>query len=310
VANGDARATRHATADERWTAPRYAWSVLGAFLLLAAAIGIAAGTPPPAAQGGPWYRHGVLLGVGLEIALAVLFIVVRIIDMRSPRQGYPAVPLRKLLQQVIVVAMLLVGGVLIFNALPHRKLKTQQQSGTKTGLPKIKRHVPPVHALDLRWLPYALLALLAAAAIVACVLLILRLRRRPALRVGTYLDDFPDDSEELQRAVESGRYALRAVDDARAAIIACYLAMETSLAGAGTARADAETPDELLARAAAAGLVHGAAAGRLTDLFYEARYSTHGLPPEARDSAKQALDEISADLRGSLARAGDAGPGP
>jgi hypothetical protein len=304
VANGEARAARRATADEQWHAPRYAWPALGAFLLLVAAIGIAAGTPSPAANGGPWYRHGVLLGIGTEVALAVLFTVVRIIDMRSPRQGFPAVPLRKLLQQVIVVAMLLVGGVLIFNALPHRKLRPQQPTSAKTGLPKIKRHLQPVHALDLRWLPYALLGLLAAAAIVAFVLLILRLRRRPGIRAGTYADGLPDDSDELQRAVESGRYALRAVDDARAAIIACYLAMETSLAGAGTARADAETPDELLARAAAAGLVHGAAAGRLTVLFYEARYSTHELPAAARDSARQALDEISADLRGSLAHAG------
>ena len=49
--------------------------------------------------------------------------------------------------------------------------------------------------------------------------------------------------------MESGRSALRTVDDARAAIIACYVAMENSLAERGAARAVADTPDELLARA-------------------------------------------------------------
>lgn len=305
MANGDPQATRYATADEQSPAASYAWPALGVFLLLVAAIGIAAGTPPAASSGGPWYSHGTLVGVAVEIALAVLFAVVRIIDMRTARHGYPAMPLRKLLQQAIVVAMLFVGGVLIFNALPHRKLKPQQQqSSGKSRLPKIKKLPPQGHLLDLKWLPYALLAVLVAVAIVACVVLALRLRRRPGRGLGSYADDFPDDPEELQRAVDSGRYALRTVDDARAAIIACYLAMETSLAGAGTARGHAETPDELLARAAADGLVHGAAAGQLTELFYEARYSTHALPPEARDRARRALDEISADLRGALVQAG------
>ena len=58
-----------------------------------------------------------------------------------------------------------------------------------------------------------------------------------------------EDSEDLREAVESGRSALRTVDDARAAIIACYVAMESSLAERGAARAIADTPDELLARA-------------------------------------------------------------
>ena len=58
-----------------------------------------------------------------------------------------------------------------------------------------------------------------------------------------------EDPEDLREAVESGRSALRTIDDARAAIIACYVAMENSLAERGAARAVADTPDELLARA-------------------------------------------------------------
>jgi len=103
-----------------------------------------------------------------------------------------------------------------------------------------------------------------------------------------------EDPEDLREAVESGRAALRTVDDARAAIIACYVAMEHSLAERGTARAVAETPDELLARATESGLVRGTAAARLTTLFYEARFSSHPLGRGQRDAAEQALDELSA----------------
>jgi len=52
-----------------------------------------------------------------------------------------------------------------------------------------------------------------------------------------------DEDPDLSRAVQSGHAALRQVDDARAAIIACYAAMERSLAKAGAARGQAETPD-------------------------------------------------------------------
>jgi hypothetical protein len=92
------------------------------------------------------------------------------------------------------------------------------------------------------------------------------------------------------------------VDDARAAIIACYLAMETSLAERGTARGVADTPGELLTRATEAGLVRGTAAARLTALFYEARFSSHPLGHRQRDAAERALDELAADL----AEAGEA----
>ena len=103
-------------------------------------------------------------------------------------------------------------------------------------------------------------------------------------------------AEELREAVESGRAALAEIDDARAAIIACYVAMERSLAERGTQRAVADTPDELLARAVAAGTVRGPAASRLTALFYEARFSTHPVAAGQRAAASAALDELADEL--------------
>jgi len=120
-----------------------------------------------------------------------------------------------------------------------------------------------------------------------------------------------DDESDLREAVESGRSALRRFDDAKAAIIACYVAMEESLAGAGAARAVADTPDELLARAAGRGLVRTGAAARLTALFYEARFSSHPMPLAQRDEAQQALAELAGSLRdlqpAEAVAAGDAG---
>jgi hypothetical protein len=72
--------------------------------------------------------------------------------------------------------------------------------------------------------------------------------------------------------------------------------METSLAERGAARTAADTPDELLARATTSGIVHGGAAGRLTALFYEARFSSHPLAAGQRDAAEQALDELARAL--------------
>jgi hypothetical protein len=108
-------------------------------------------------------------------------------------------------------------------------------------------------------------------------------------------------TEELREAVNEGRAALARIDDARAAIIACYLAMEGRLADRGTARTAADTPDELLARAVAAGTVRGRSASRLTALFYEARFSTHPLDASQRDAASAALDELAAELAAAKA---------
>jgi Domain of unknown function (DUF4129) len=120
-------------------------------------------------------------------------------------------------------------------------------------------------------------------------------RLRPVPRLG---DDEPiaEDSADLLEAVESGRSALRTFDDAKTAIIACYLAMEQRLAARGTTRTAADTPDELLARATRTGVVHGGAAQRLTQLFYEARFSSHPMDQGQRTAAEQALDDLAADL--------------
>jgi hypothetical protein len=157
---------------------------------------------------------------------------------------------------------------------------------------KITR-IPASRGVPLRDVLIALLII----AIIAVLIAAWRRRRFARIRLGVLSDIGVDEAvDDLARAVESGRLALRDIDDARAAIIACYVAMEQSLADAGAERGAAETPDELLARAVTASLVPRAPAGTLTGLFYEARYSTHDMLIAKRDQAERSLTDIAAEL--------------
>jgi hypothetical protein len=179
----------------------------------------------------------------------------------------------------------------------------------KVKLPSIPPHlkVPPGHGggggnfhLPLGPILYGLLIAAIVAAVAVSIWWSTRLRRPAAPLV---IQDV--STEELREAVEEGRAALATIDDARAAIIACYVAMERRLAERGTARGAADTPDELLAKAVASGLVRSGAAGRLTALFYEARFSTHPLAGGQREAASEALDELAGELRAKPEKASE-----
>ncbi len=289
---------------------------MAGLLLLAAIAGIGAASPGIGA-GGPLRGHPLAVFIAVEIALALLLLGLTVLTRRSPAPGHLRNQLRYLLRWTIIVMMIVIAVIAAVNYVGTRHgssvLKLLRQ-GAKPHKSRVLRQVAhPVHGPDLTYLLYALIAVLLIVAIVACALVIVRLRSAwgglEVVEIGDGGDD--DDSASLRRAVESGQAALHAVDEARAAIIACYLAMERSLATAGTARTAAETPAELLTRATGTGLLRGPAAGRLTALFYEARFSTHPLPDTAKVAATAALDEISAELRDpALVIGAAAGTGP
>lgn len=106
-------------------------------------------------------------------------------------------------------------------------------------------------------------------------------------------DDAVDDAA-LSDALLAGRGALDG--EARAAIIACYAAMEASLTTAGVPRLASDSPSDLLSRAAARGALTGPAPVLLAELFREARYSTHPLSETHLVQARGALDEATAQL--------------
>jgi hypothetical protein len=100
----------------------------------------------------------------------------------------------------------------------------------------------------------------------------------------------------LLDSLAAGSHALTAGAEPRAAIIACYVAMERGFAAAGSAPAVADTPAEVLARATRAGLVRAEPAETLTGLFRRARYSTYPMTSTDSQVAADALTEMRTGL--------------
>lgn len=259
---------------------------------------------------GPLKAYGVAIGIALEVVFGALLLVVYRRDAAARRAAEsrpydpaaaeadiePQQALRFTLKYVLSMCMLGIAAVLITDlhlhffgkprplTTPHERFRTPLKAPLKPGGGG-SLHIPIGPIL------YTLLVIAIVAAVVVSIWWSTRLRRPAPPLV---IEDI--STEELREAVDEGRSALAGIDDARAAIIACYVAMERRLADRGTARGAADTPDELLARAVAAGTVRGGAAGRLTTLFYEARFSTHPLGAGQRDAASAALDELAAEL--------------
>jgi hypothetical protein len=290
---------------------------LAVVLLLYTFAGASAMTASPSRLSrGPLRQHAGLLALAVEVVLAALLTANLLRRRRAAGQGHLAGTLNSLLRPVLITGLIAIPLIgLLTKARPLRPRPRPGSSPRPQPSPAPTHSHPPApasgHALPFNPL-WVLVALLAA---VALWFLIATLRRRP--RYGRFEpvpeDQDDDDSEQLRQAVRSGQRALAAVSEARAAIIACYVAMEASLASAGAVRDAAETPDELLARVTADGLVSGDAAATLTALFYEARFSAHDMPQRSRAAAQQALAELAvAAAPASTAAAGapGAGPGP
>jgi hypothetical protein len=281
-----------------------------ALLVVLAIVGLRGVVPAPR-WNGPLHAQGVAIGIALEVVLGVLLVMTVRRD-RAERQaaatrpyseaddeiGVPAA-LRFALKWLLGGGMVAIAAVLISNLQLHFLIKPHSLPARPAPIPRritVPRAPQPAYHFPLGPILYGLLVFLIVAAVAISLWWASRLRH---LALPRLLPDAEDDTEELREAVESGRLAFAELDDARAAIIACYLAMERSLADRGAARGAADTPDELLGRVISAGIVRGAAARRLTGLFYEARFSTHPLGRAERDAASAALDELAAELGAS-----------
>ena len=276
------------------------------------------GVVPAPRWSGPLKADGVAIGIGLEVVFAVLLAAVRVRQVRARRSPaaaaaeaeadgpLPPQALRFTLSLVLVGCMIAVTVALISDIHLHF-LSKPRTLPTTSPLTRPSARPSGAHAggggahIPVGPILYTLLVVAIVAAVVVSIWWSSRLRRPAPLLV---IEDVVS-AEELREAVAEGRAALAAVDDARAAIIACYVAMERSLSERGTARGAADTPGELLDRAVAAGTVRGPAARRLTALFYEARFSSHPLRSGQREQASDALDALAAELATPQAPAPD-----
>jgi hypothetical protein len=272
---------------------------LPALLIVLVFAGLRGTTAAPG-WAGRYRSDGIAVGLALEVLLGILLLVLVMRGHRSPPGGAAAAGLHRMVRYLLTTGLIVVPIAMVIAHpwhLPHAKpLKLPPGSRLlkKRRLPPIKPIAPGsgLH-FPLADIFYGLLVAVVLAALVWCLVLMARHKGDEEWDETDFVGDAPD---ELRAAVELGRDALRDLDDARAAIIACYVAMEHSLAEAGTARSVTDTPDELLAKAAACGLVRGEAASTLTALFYEARFSTHPLGHGQREAAELALSQLAADL--------------
>jgi hypothetical protein len=210
VVNGDAGPT------PSWkTRPslllRYDRPVMAGLLLMLVIIGIGAAGPAAGSQG-PWHQHALIIGAGLEAALAALVIGLIIRGRHSsPADSLPAI-LRRDLRRItlaVMIAIVVFAGVSELEhsfggARPHNKVLERARPKPFGHLPKLTQ----AGSVHLGYLLYALLVLVLLAALVVCAILIARMRPRGA---GGYVGEAEDESASLRQAVESGRTAAAAL---------------------------------------------------------------------------------------------------
>jgi len=153
----------------------------------------------------------------------------------------------------------------------------------QNGSPARKRHEPQFQPV-----PFALVVGGVGAAVVAFVLAERRRTRR--------LPTAPAVADELVGALDVTLDDLRAERDPRRAVIAAYARMERALAAHGIPRRRYEAPHEYLGRVLD-DLTHGGRGARqLTELFEQARFSTHDIDPSLKDEAIAAVESLQAEL--------------
>jgi uncharacterized membrane protein YidH (DUF202 family) len=285
------------------------------FGLALSALGLALARGSALHENGPLVRYG--LPVGLLCFAVMALIAVRYRRWLSLNRG-PATRMRINRLHNATGAILAAGAILVpillvvFSqsssggksgvAPPPTATPVMVQSSQATVPPGFKVNSKPFHLhLELILITLGVLLALVLAALIwrRLRLINLRLALNP-ITAPEPPEPEPEDEQALADAMSAGRRALDG-DDARAAIIACYAAMEESLAAAGVARGRADSPAELLARALAGGVLRGPGPAALTGLFREARFSTHPMGAEQLEAARAALEQSTEQLRDARA---------
>jgi hypothetical protein len=242
---------------------------------------------------------GTTLAIALSTAegvavIAFLTVLASIRPRRKPkRDEEPPRPNIPWWAKALAVTAALAALVAPFAVLFSRKLrplttKPLSASAPGAGTGSLRTTPPPSAPI---W-PVIVGMVLAIAIVLTLTLLARRTRPGPAETSNR------NRMTRLLDSLAAGSAALTAVREPRAAIIACYTAMERGFAAAGPAAAPAaaDTPAEVLARASRAGIVSAGPAETLTGLFRLARYSTQPVTSADSRVAAQALTEMRTDL--------------
>jgi hypothetical protein len=228
----------------------------------------------------------VLAGFVLLTLVAVPLAV--LMSRRGERRPRPKRTWRDVVSRVVVVALVL---WIASRVDPDRPRPGSAQETSSDAAERIERGST---GASWAWLSGAALTALVVA--VALLVGFGLLRSRAAAGAASSASD-PEvpTPRSFAAAAAAGRRALDLGDSDRAAVIASYAAMQAALASQGLPVPASDTTADLLERARDVGLVRGPHADRLGDLFRQARYSSHPMPPDAREQARAALLAIEAE---------------
>jgi hypothetical protein len=262
------------------------------------AAGLLAGQVPS----GPGRPVTGIAGVAALAACLVLTVVL-LVQARQKRPSGKELPgiaepvpwWARALTMLMILALLALGIVIVlmaFTGWDRRRHPGVAPSPVVPVLPHVsgRGHASGTAGTAVLWLAVVMAVVVTVVAVVALWL------RRPAAAAPSRQVAAP---APLAAAVAAGSSAFGATAGAREAIIACYAAMEDTLAAAGSPRRAADTPEELLDRAIRDGVIRTQAARRLTALFREARFSPHELAGAQQQAAMASLADISHDLSGA-----------
>jgi len=201
------------------------------------------------------------------------------------------------IQNLLTFALIavLVGGAVYLNKHHHfvfhrpdaKALNNAHKALTHKNQKPVK--VEPTFKWPVFWAALVVLA-------IAAVPVVREMRRRKAKRIPLDWEP-PTLADELSDEIGLALNDLRSESDIRRAVIAAYARMEKVLARDGLKRKASETAMEFLRRVLEDLRVSASAAHDLTQLFEEAKFSSHDLDESARTRAIDALETIRSELQ-------------
>jgi Domain of unknown function (DUF4129) len=270
-----------------------------AVLLAVTAIGLRAhGTFSRTASATAAAATGAALATGLAVAegaglvaFILVFAMARPVRPKKEDEDEPYRPpfpwWAKTLGVLLSLAVLVTPFVVLLAGKARKKVTPRVAAQPGLPRPGTTHLTAPVHSSP--WPLIAGVAVAIAAVIALAVLTRARRRGRGPWRRAAGLAALAD-------TLAAGHDVLSQGGDPRQAIIACYAAMERGFAAAGSAPAAADTPAEVLTRAAGAGIVRSGSAETLTGIFRRARYSTQPMTSADSGQAATALAQMRAEL--------------
>ncbi len=240
----------------------------------------------------------LLVGAGVVVLAAMLALALsgyrRAAD-DEPEFAAPAPHVHWLWKLLAILVPFALGAALVAAAVlgekivhPTPRILGGGPLGPSHGAPLARRGDGSSNFVVQSWLPWTVLAIVIVAVTAGIFLL---------LRRGHPLADEHSERIAARAAVQAAIGALDTDVDPRSAVIAAYGAMEGTLAAHGVARSPAEAPREYLRRVLTSSSVSEPEARTLTELFEEARFSTHAIPERGRALALSALGALREQLQ-------------